>query len=99
VFGSKRKLFWCFGKQSICFLTVYPPAVPCGITCWQQKSGSELFPNVQTQPPTVCGAEQTEDELLKLAIEESLKSHEAEKKRFTDLIEANHMERQCLKRK
>jgi hypothetical protein len=65
---------------------------PPAITCWQQKSGSELFPNVPTQALTVYGDESTEDEQLKLAIQESLKTHEAEKNRFFDFTEANCMD-------
>jgi hypothetical protein len=73
-------------------LTGYPlPATPA-VTCWQQKCGSELFPDVPTRTLTVCGAPGTEDELLKLAIEESLKTHEAEKNRFIDLTEVNHVD-------
>jgi hypothetical protein len=48
---------------------------------------------------TICGADRTEDELLTLAIEESMKTFEAEKDRFIDLNEANHMDHICLKRK
>jgi hypothetical protein len=47
---------------------------------------------------TVYGAKETEDELLKLAIKESLKTHEAEKQ-FIDLTEADCQDPPCLKPK
>ncbi|XP_021938746.1 uncharacterized protein LOC110839150 isoform X2 [Zootermopsis nevadensis] len=75
-----------------------PVDQPPGITCWQQKSGSELFPNVQTRPLTICGVGRTEEELLKLALEESLKTYKDEKVKFIDLNEANRIDHQHLKK-
>jgi len=62
------------------------------ITCWQKKAGVDLFPDVSTQTLALYGAEASEDALLKLALEESLKTHEAEN-RVIDLSKTDHMER------
>jgi hypothetical protein len=61
------------------------------ITCWQKKAGAELFPDVSTRTLTIYGAGASEDTLLKLAIEESLKTHEAENC-VTDLSKTDHTE-------
>lgn len=57
------------------------------LTCWRKKSGADLFSDVPTQTLTICGAKSTEDELMKLAIKESLETYEAEKQ-FIVLAEA-----------
>lgn len=61
------------------------------ITCWQKKAGADLFPDVSTRTLTIYGAGTSEDALLKLAIEESLKTHEAENL-VIDLSKNDHME-------
>ena len=61
------------------------------ITCWQKKAGADLFPDVSTRTLTIYGAGTNEDALLKLAIEESLKMHEAQNL-VIDLSKNDHME-------
>jgi hypothetical protein len=72
------------------FLSVCLPPSHTKITCWQQKSGADLFPDVSTRTLTIYGAGASEDVLLKLAIEESLKTHEAENS-FIDLSNTDRM--------
>jgi hypothetical protein len=77
------------------FLSVYQtPSLP-ELSCWQKKSGVDLFSDVPTQTLTIYGAETTEDELMNLAIKESLKTHEAEKL-FIVLTEAECPNPFCL---
>jgi hypothetical protein len=61
------------------------------ISCWQKKAGADLFPDVSTRTLTIYGAGASEEALLKLALEESLKTHEAEN-RVIDLAKTDHME-------
>ena len=61
------------------------------ITCWQKKAGTDLFPDVSTRTLTIYGAGASEDALLKLALEESLKTHEAEN-HVIDLSKTDDME-------
>jgi len=61
-------------------------------TCWQTKAGVDLFPDVPTRTLTIYGAGASEDALLKLALKESLKTHEAES-RVIDLSKTDHLER------
>jgi hypothetical protein len=60
-------------------------------TCWQNKAGADLFPDVATRKLTIYGAGASEDALLKLALEESLKTHEAEN-RVIDLSKTDRLE-------
>jgi hypothetical protein len=77
-------------------LSVYQTSSLHELTCWQKKSGAELFPDVPARTLTICGAKRTEDEWLELAVEESLKSYETEKKLFIDLTKAKCPDPHCL---
>jgi hypothetical protein len=70
------------------FVLVYQTSALPKLTCWQQKSGADLFLDVSTQTPTVQGAEDIEHKLLNLAIGESLKAHRPEKL-STEFTKAN----------
>lgn len=65
------------------------------LTCWEKKAGVDLFPDVPSETLTVHGAKGTDDELLKLAIEESLKLQQPEKLSL-DLTKANCSDPLCL---
>jgi hypothetical protein len=77
------------------FLLVYQTSALPELTCWQKKAGADLFPDVSTQTLTAQGAEEIEDELLKLAIGESLKTYRLEKL-STDFTKANCPDPPCL---
>ncbi|XP_069681952.1 trichohyalin-like [Periplaneta americana] len=89
--ASRQKKRNCAGQK------MHPEAnakaQPARVTCWQKKTGAELFSDVQARTFTVYGGQENEEALLKLAIEESLKTHEAEQSRYIDLTAADRQDR------
>jgi hypothetical protein len=80
------------------FHSVYQTSPLPELTCWQKKSGADLFPDVSTPTLSICGDKRTEDELMELAIKESMKTYEAEKL-STVVTEAKCPNPLCLKPK
>ena len=64
--------------------TVFTPA-PRVLSCWDKKKGSELFESKQKPSISEYNCPGSEEELLKLAIAESMKTHkeETEATRYT----------------
>jgi hypothetical protein len=77
------------------FLSVYHTSSLRELTCWQKKSGADLFPDVSTPTVTTSDNERIEDEMMKLAIMESLETYEAEKV-FRILTKAKYPSPPCF---
>lgn len=75
----------------LCFQFLAPPP-PVEKSVWYQKSGAELFSEVQSKTLVAYGVNCDEDEALALVLAESIRTAKEEEKRMINIREMYKMQ-------